>query len=95
MLKTMKDAAGFELHTTFLPLTESTPESTHSVRPVPRTTTSYSGAISSMFVMGLLKQVIAQMNWWNRRGESVACVYGGAVSLVGVEQQSVRADLLR
>jgi len=37
---------------TFLPLTERTPESTHSVRPVPKTTTSYSGAISSMFVVG-------------------------------------------
>jgi hypothetical protein len=41
-----------EMTYTFLPLTESTPESTHSVRPVPRTTTSYSGAISSMIVVG-------------------------------------------
>jgi hypothetical protein len=37
---------------TFLPLTERTPDRTHSVRPVPKTTTSYSGAISSIIVVG-------------------------------------------
>jgi hypothetical protein len=29
-----------------------------------------------MFAVVLLEQVTAQMNWWNRRGESRGSVYG-------------------
>lgn len=38
---------------TLLPFTDSTPLRIHSVRPVPSTTTSYSGAISSMMAVSL------------------------------------------